>query len=206
MKYKAKSVLQSTYKHKDKSVSGAFAPIGTLCDEKKNCESEIFEILRIIETIKTQYVIEYYCIMFLMETGCRISEALKITANDIDNLGRVRINATKKSRNRIVVSPTCTKFLLQQKKVGGDVFARFNRFHIYRIIKKYGLGAYFGENKRQSITHYFRHINASIGAEIARDINEVAQLLGHKDTKSTQFYLKRESKEQKNTETSKLKQ
>lgn len=190
MKYTTKSIINSTYKQTIKPVSTTIAPIGTLCDKNFDENKEIFELQRSLENMKNKHKLEYYVCMFMLETGCRISEALNIKCTDIDGIGRVKIKGLKNSNNRIVTSPTCREFFLSQKKNGGDIFTRLNRFYIYRICKMYGIGAIFGNNKNASITHYFRHINALIASNISDEAILVKEVLGHKNLKSTSYYLK----------------
>ena len=190
MKYTQKIDTRSTPKKCIKAVSGTSAPFGTRCEDEKTKKKEIEEIERILQTMKAKNIEEYYLAMFLLETGCRISEALQIKQSDIDNLGRVKIKGLKGSSNRIVTSPATKEYLINQKKIGGQIFSRFNRFYIYRVFKRYGLGRFFGDNKRQSVTHYFRHINAMIAKEIATDIKEISDILGHKNAKNTEIYIR----------------
>lgn len=189
MKYTTKSIIKSKPKQTNKPVSAPIAQIGNLCNEGFDEQNEILELQRSLESMKNKHKLEYYVCMFMMETGCRITETLNIKHTNIDRLGRVRIKGLKNSSNRIVTSPSCREFFIAQKQSGGDIFARLNRYHIYRICKLYGIGAIFGNNKNASVTHYFRHINALFANSISENLHEIRQTLGHKTEKSTIFYL-----------------
>lgn len=190
MKYTTKSIVNSTQKQATKPVSNPIAPIGTMCEENETITEEVKNLNTSLDNMRKKYKLEYYCCMFLIETGCRISEALNIKYSDIDQLGRVYIKGLKNSKNRICVAPQCREFLLFCRQNKTDVFQRLNRFHIYRICKKFGIGGKFGGNKKNSITHYFRHINALITNSIAPETSLVQEVLGHKNAKSTGYYLK----------------
>mgnify|MGYP005853977545 CR=1 FL=1 len=178
----------------NKDVLKTSAPIDTLCDNSHDNNKEITEVREIINVMRTKYKREADLAMFLLETGCRISEALEITYKDIDALGRVKIKSKKGSKTRIVFSPSCLQLFLQARAYKSEIFERFNRFHIYRVFKQAGLGRIFGENRNMSITHYFRHLNAIIAAEIADEKSNIAEVLGHKAEKNTDFYLKTQHK------------
>lgn len=190
MKYTTKSIVKAKPKQTTKPVTTPIAQIGTLCDKNFDENKEIFELQRSLDKMKNKHKLEYYVCVFMLETGCRISEALNVKCTDIDALGRVRIKGLKNSNNRIVTSPSCREFFLLQKKNGGDIFTRLNRFHLYRICKMYGIGSKFEGNKKNSITHYFRHINALFAKNISENLHEIRQTLGHKTEKSTMYYLK----------------
>lgn len=189
MKYTRKSVLDYTHKQGYKDVLSSSAPIATVC-VKENCkDKEVRNAYDILDNMKIKYIREYYLCVFLLETGCRVSEALRVTHKDIDALGRVRVSGMKNSSSRIVYSPSAIEFLLEQRKIRGDIWERFNRFYIYRILKLHGFGMVYGKNEKMSITHYFRHVNAIIAEEISVNILEIAQILGHKKVKNTAIYL-----------------
>jgi integrase len=190
VKQTTKSIINSTHKQSINSVSSPSAPIGTRCEQETENESEIKMALQAIENMKSEYRKEADLALFLLETGCRVSEALNIRHTDIDSLGRVRIQGKKGSKNRIVYSPSNVSMFLRAKNYGFQIWEQFNRFHIYRVFKKYGIGAFFGKNKKMSITHYFRHLNAIIAGEIAKEKSEISQILGHCELKNTNFYIK----------------
>lgn len=189
MKQTTKSIINSTHKQGINSVSNPIAPIAKQCETEHETESEIKIVLNAIENMRLEYKREADLALFLLETGCRVSEALNIKYTDIDQIGRVRVKGKKGSKNRIVYSPSCVSMFLKAKKYGFTIWEEFNRFHIYRTFKKYGIGAFFGRNKRMSITHYFRHLNAIIAGEIAKEKSEISQLLGHISEKNTNFYI-----------------
>ncbi|NJL77433.1 MAG: tyrosine-type recombinase/integrase [Saprospiraceae bacterium] len=173
----------------NKGVSSPSAPIGTMSLAEKELESEL-KVLRFqLGEMEKQYRVESILCVFLLETGCRITEALQIQSKDIDSLGRVKIKGLKGSESRIVYSTEAKAYMLGCKKNNIPVFSDFNRFHIYRVCKRYGIGKAYNENKVMSVTHYFRHISSLISRQVCEGNFEIQRMLGHKNEKSTNYYV-----------------
>lgn len=190
MKYTTKSVLKSKPEHRTNSVLRPIAPTATLCDVVGDMSEDLKNALAGIEAMQVKHKREARLALFLLETGCRISEALQLNFTNIDALGRVRIKGKKGSNARILFSPSLTSWLLQVRAYKMEMWEGLNRFYIYRVFKQYGIGRVFGNNEKMSITHYFRHLNAIIAREITGEIGEISALLGHKKEKNTEIYLK----------------
>ncbi len=126
--------------------------------------------------------------------GARISEILQITNADVSASGMVRIRAEKGSVNRVIRPIFEAEFWLNEANQLLPLERVFSRFYFYRLYKKYGLYGHFGNNKKASVTHYFRHIK---GAEINQewqDLELVKNALGHKSVRSAAYYGKKERK------------
>lgn len=123
-------------------------------------------------------------IEFVRDTGCRISEALRVTGNDI--LDEIVVLYTKKSRNsdlvpRKVPKPECIKNI----EIGVHV----------RIFKRWIDVPRFLEDKVKELGqkkwgwHNLRHRYASKLSKEGRPLFEIMSLLGHSNLKTTQNYL-----------------
>lgn len=189
MKYTTKSIVKSRGEQATKLVSSSSALTDTLCDDKKTFDAELKNVWKSIEMMKVECERAARLAIFLLDTGCRISEALSLTYMNIDSLSRVRIEGKKGSNTRIFFSPKNSAWLLDVRVYKMNLWQDYNRFFIYRIFKKYGIGQTFRENKKMSITHYFRYLNAQIAKEIAERNSEISVLLGHKKEKNTEIYL-----------------
>ena len=125
---------------------------------------------------------ERFLFDFVEQTGCRISEALRLKFEDIQE-GLVTL-WTRKAKNsnltpRRIPVPECLKNI--QGK--GCIFGRWKdkpKF-LERYIRKLGL-------KKWS-WHNLRHRRASLWAQEGRTLLEIMQLLGHSNLSTTQKYL-----------------
>ena len=125
---------------------------------------------------------ERFLFDFVEQTGCRISEALRLKFEDIQE-GLVTL-WTRKAKNsnltpRRIPTPEC----LLNKKGTGQIYSRWNskpKF-LERYVRKLGM-------KRWS-WHNLRHRRASLWAKEGRTLLEIMQLLGHSNLSTTQKYL-----------------
>lgn len=132
-----------------------------------------------------------YCIAHLLfANGLRISEVLQISPGDISSAGFVKIRGSKGSEDRVIHSGDACDYLLKCRKLSVFPFEGISRFHVYREFKKVGLSHRFGDNKRKSVTHIFRHMASLNAKSVNADLDTRARQLGHKSTKSTEYYGK----------------
>lgn len=121
---------------------------------------------------------------FVKDTGCRISEALRVTGNDI--LENYIVLYTKKSRNsdlvpRKVPKPIC----IRNTKINSDslLFSRWCDVPRFLEDKVREL------NQRNWSWHNLRHRFASKLSKEGKPLFEIMSLLGHSNLKTTQNYL-----------------
>jgi integrase len=121
---------------------------------------------------------------FVKNTGCRISEALRVTGNDM--LETDIVLYTKKSRNsdlvpRKVPRPECIKDI----KIESDK----------RLFNRWSDAPRFLEDKVRELKqrnwnwHNLRHRFASKLSKEGKPLFEIMSLLGHSNLKTTQNYL-----------------
>jgi integrase len=132
---------------------------------------------------------ELACLVdFLIATGCRVSEALRIKPYDITIGGRIILKGSKGSKSAQYCVPECSQYFISCKKSGREPFGSFSRFQIYRIFKKHGISHTFGENQKASVTHLPRHIMALDITATTEDKQIVSDALRHKNEKNREFY------------------
>lgn len=142
-------------------------------------DKDIEEVKRICDTGQVMLI------NFVIETGCRISEALRITGKDI--LDNEVILYTKKSRNSDLVprklpKPECIKNI--SIKPDESLFKRWSDSPRFLEDKVELL------KQRNWNWHNLRHRRASIWHnKEKRPLYEVMLLLGHSNLKTTQGYL-----------------
>jgi integrase len=120
-------------------------------------------------------------IEFVMNTGCRISEALRITGNDIKSDGIVLY--TKKSKNSNLIPRKIPYLVNKMIKKDERLFSRWTDCPKYleKKIKKLGV--------KQWGWHNLRHRKASQWSKEGKPLFEIMSLLGHSSLKTTQIYL-----------------
>jgi len=130
-------------------------------------------------------------IMFLWNTGLRVSEAIKIRKQDIDFVMKnIKVIWLKRrvKKNRII--PINDKFAYQLSLYCGNMnkserLFDFSRHRAYQITKKYG------EKIRKDIhPHLFRHGFAVNYLKQTNDLIGLKKLLGHVDIRNTVIYTK----------------
>ena len=132
--------------------------------------------------------------MFLLSTGCRVSEALQAEWHYIDRGQRVwRIPATnsKSKRMRSVPLNNSALHVLDQLGTEGEfehVFMNHQRRMPYTTIAKVWRRLRVKAELPKLRIHDLRHAYASLLVSSGRTLYEVQQILGHSDPKVTMRY------------------
>jgi integrase len=128
--------------------------------------------------------------LFATQTGLRISDLKKLTFNDIQN-GYLHFRQQKtKGVSRIKLSPTAHDIIRRQKKKERDselVFELISDIHTNKHIKKWVKKAKI--NKSVS-WHVARHSFAYLALKYNENVYVVSKLLGHRDLKTTEIYVR----------------
>jgi len=130
----------------------------------------------------------------MFEHGLRITEVLRIEKGDISASGHIRIKGLKGSNSRVVLSNIRRKFWITSPDYMFPIGNTYSRFYFYRWFKKMGVYKIFGDNKKYSVTHLFRH---ALALQFKVDFNDTQltqKYLGHKNIKSTEHYEKKARK------------
>lgn len=127
----------------------------------------------------------------MFEYGCRISEVLSIRPTDITAKGHIIIKGTKKSSNRLIVLPQYCDYLLNIRHTGFNPFSSYDRFIVYRLLKKYNLSQSNQYGSKSAVCHQFRYSFAKDVNGVTNNIGETAKLIGHKNKNNTSLYVNR---------------
>lgn len=122
-------------------------------------------------------------------SGARIGDLLRIGRNDITNELYVRIRQSKGSMPLIVKLCEDFEFWNNYKKGMYDDIACFNSNYFYRLYRRYGFTFSNGSNRNVSVTHSFRKQLARELYVATGDIISSQSALGHKSSRSTEYYL-----------------
>lgn len=144
------------------------------------------------ELLKSHYYSDLFkCfVVLLIDNSLRVSEVLKINYKVISSNYSIVIQSSKGSHNRVIQAKLYQHVLSELRDNRASFSDFFNRWHIYRELKKLHLYTGVVGNERMSVTHAARHINAVDLYSVSADIESVKMLLGHKSSKSSLYYVK----------------
>ncbi len=137
-------------------------------------------------------------VQFLYSSGCRVSEAVKLKAEDMnfkEKIAMVRGGKGNKDRTIILSQgwvKKAKKYVDKKRTKTPFVFSKKNGKHIsadtvQRIVKAAAKRA--GIQKRVT-PHTLRHSYATHLLEAGENIRKIQELLGHNDLSTTQIYTK----------------
>lgn len=132
----------------------------------------------------------YYLFLLQWKTGCRISEALNIQAEDCEESGVILIKGLKGSSDRAVNISEMKPVIKKAKRRNMPLFFSMNRFTAYRLLKKMGIQKLKKGRQRESVTHIFRDEHAKSIRKVKGSAKVIGNALGHKSLKNTDFYGK----------------
>jgi integrase len=155
-------------------------------------DEQLKSLLEVLHTDSNRPICQI--VLFLLSTGCRLSEALTArwsNVNEVNKLWIVPAANSKSKRDRsIPLSDSALEILKQIERKESDVYVFTNRKtgtrfkNIFRpwdrIRNKAGVGFFR--------CHDARHGFASCLVQNGRSLYEVSKLLGHADTRTTQRY------------------
>jgi len=150
----------------------------------------IITLMSELELKKNQSIPEYCIFEIQLFSGCRISEALRITQRDVNIFGTVIIKGSKKSGNKTVNIVHTRDFLLKRAKHNYHIFQDVDRFRMYRWYKKKGIYINRGKNKNKAVTHALRYVYINYISQMTGDKSLTAELTRHKNIKSQDYYIK----------------
>lgn len=125
----------------------------------------------------------------MVSSGLRVSEAISIVPNDVMSTGSILLKSSKGSKDRVVTPVVYLEFWKNYGTFKIPLSDLFNRYFVYREMKKLGLVVLNGFNRNNSVTHsgrkaYIREINSK-----TKNIDKTAEYIGHKNSSSTKYYI-----------------
>jgi integrase len=128
-------------------------------------------------------------VIFLMDTGCRLGEAIKLEHRDHDDV-HVRFQLRKGGKSGAVPITTRVREVLQRRKqaAGGEGLV-FLKWDVHRANYVWnGVKKSLGITDDEAVIHAFRHTCASRLVQAGVPIQVVQQWLGHATLKMTLRY------------------
>ena len=130
----------------------------------------------------------YYIFRLQCLSGCRISEALNVSCDDIGVNGSVMLRGLKGSNDRYFFDAELAKYFISVKSREGLVWRYCNRFSAYRLLRGLGVGTQKVGRERMSITHVFRNEHIKQIRSMTSNKEVIASGVGHKSIKSQEHY------------------
>lgn len=183
-----KKLLKAQEEAKDDSVSTSSAQTNKLLQVNNDSNNEYSKIIS--KVLGNQYLsVDFkFLIWIMLHTGCRVSEALHINSNDVNENWFVKITGSKGSHSRIKLIPPFPLFYPKLQIDNILLFQGISRFYVYRQLKDMGIYKKFNNNKNQSVTHYFRHIYAENLKSVDKNNDASSREIGHRSRKNISYY------------------
>lgn len=169
-------------------------PASRPCDLHYKDEALHNAMLMQIDRKENQLSVVHAVAGLMLRYGLRISEAISIKGTDVDSDLQVYVKGRKGSDDRYCQIVDCVKFWLMFKgrqEAIGDVFSRY---FFYREFKKRGWEIRHGDGGPGSVTHAMRHMHIRKLSAKLNNTEEVRKLIGHKNIKSTEHYVRKGNK------------
>lgn len=135
----------------------------------------------------------------LFDSGSRISALLNLSPSDILPNGVVLIHQGKGSAVMRAPVRYGWQWLEECRKFGVAPFQHLNYMGIYRLLLKYNIVERHRFGVNSAVTSLGRKSVAIAMAERGEDIQTIADVLGHRSTSSTEYYLTKKPPRRKYT-------
>lgn len=123
---------------------------------------------------------------FLLETGCRLGEAMGLDYSDFDRQHRAVIVDGKGRKRRVVYYGQRTADQLESmgERTEGTVFGQYGERQLRQLFYKYFGGRFHGVHP-----HQLRRTFATVMHESGCAMVDLASILGHSSVRTTERYL-----------------
>lgn len=164
------------------------------CDLNYKDEALHNAILMQIEQKENENSVVHAIAGLMLRNGLRISEAISIKGTDVDEDLQVYVKGLKGSDNRFCQIVDCKGFWYMFKGKQEAISDVFSRYYFYREFKKRGWEIRHSNGKPGSVTHAMRHMHIRKLSAKLGNTEEVRKLIGHKNIKSTEHYVRKGNK------------
>lgn len=183
----------SIYSPRSEAVSNSTAQNGTLCSVISPDELLGSQTMAKIEMLRSRSFDIYVFACLQFRNALRVSELLNCQAKDVDTLGRLKVSALKGSNDRVVDLAEFKDYVKSLAAQGVVPWSRMNRYYINREYLRVGLQLTVQGGVKRSVTHSLRHISAQLLGDKTEGLTFAQSLLGHKDKKNSEIYVKKKS-------------
>lgn len=185
------NVLQATQagKDRDKSVLNPSAQTSGLCAPGTGRETAYQAAVSDFLVDNAQPIALRALVELMSVSGCRISQALSISRNNISKNGRITLKGAKGGVDVIAAPILYKSFFIGFKDGINCGFADYNRFYVYRVFRRYGLWLAGFTSEKKAVTHSFRHALINDISSTSVTSEGIANVLGHKSLKSQTYYV-----------------
>jgi integrase len=163
-----------------------FATMSDLPGEK---EHGLTRFTNAIEQLSKSDPMAAIAAQIMIDHGCRVSEVLKLKAEDILPDGSFIIRAGKKGNTRVIKMHQHTALFLKFRHSGCRPFEYLTRFRMYDLFLKVGLVLQKTGSKYKKVTHSLRHAKAQFLEKQGLKETEIQTHLAQKSATSTKHYL-----------------
>lgn len=174
-----------------KSVSNTSAQITKLCEPGTEAERSYSDVVRVFDIARRESYALYVLLRLMFDNGLRVSEALQINAKDISFNYCIVVKGLKGSSNRVINASEFKDWLKIYRGLNCNPFSQFDRFFIYRYLKKHGVSHVYQGNVKASVTHQARHLVGQSVDSMNNGVDLIAKVLGHKNLSNTKYYVKK---------------
>ena len=180
-----------------KPVLTSSAQTATLCpqglEEPTGLNAIVEQVLRNSNVSETDKAV----IELMYNYGLRISEVLAINSKSINSRNQIIIKGLKGSNNRLITPISYTNYWKKVKEYNCQDHTTNGRFYYYRLFRKLGFISHSAGNKKNSVTHSFRHNFVTEIMKETDNIEVAKELIGHKNLNSTKYYDDEQRKQSK---------
>lgn len=130
-----------------------------------------------------------HSVALMYQSGCRVSSILGLSPADITPNGRVILRQGKGS-NPLIVTPSFEiEWWLSIRLSGFNPFFYLNYMRLYRLFKDYALTIPNAFGFKTAVTASARKSVAEDVFDNSQNIEIAQSALGHKNSKSTEYYI-----------------
>jgi integrase len=139
--------------------------------------------------VENEYLAMFY--LGLLVSGCRVRELLNVSWTDVSVFGQLYISGSKGSGSRSITIPGYEAIMLDFKRREINPFYCLSYSYIYRSFIRFGLTIESTTGERRKVAHSLRYQAISGMYDQTRKVKKVADIIGHRTEKTTDYYLRK---------------